>query len=110
MQVGDGRIQVSSGVVKVFQGAKTLQERLFGRKMQDLQRRSEKVRFFLQIKPKQTVSLQRQTFGTQSIIHGEKPAEFDPRKYLGPARDNMKKLYEHKIINVLGSNDKLEQA
>ena len=37
----------------------------------------------------------------------EKPAEFDPRKYLGPARDNMKKLYEHKIINVLGSNDKL---
>ena len=39
----------------------------------------------------------------------EKPAEFDPRKYLGPARDNMKKLYEHKIINVLGSNDKLEQ-
>ena len=36
----------------------------------------------------------------------EKPAEFDPRKYLGPARDSMKKLYEHKIINVLGSNDK----
>ena len=40
----------------------------------------------------------------------EKPAEFDPRKYLGPARDSMKKLYEHKIINVLGSNNKLEQA
>ncbi len=38
----------------------------------------------------------------------EKPAEFDPRKYLGPARDNMKKLYMHKIINVLCSNDKLE--
>ena len=37
----------------------------------------------------------------------EKPAEFDPRKYLGPARDNMEKLYKHKIINVLGSNDKL---
>ena len=37
----------------------------------------------------------------------EKPAEFDPRKYLGPARDNMKKLYIHKIVNVLGSNDKL---
>lgn len=33
----------------------------------------------------------------------EKPAEFDPRKYLGPARDNLKALYEHKIINVLGS-------
>ena len=37
----------------------------------------------------------------------EKPAEFDLRKYLGPARDNMKKLYIHKIVNVLGSNDKL---
>jgi fructose-bisphosphate aldolase, class II len=37
----------------------------------------------------------------------EKPAEFDPRKYLGPARDNMEKLYKHKILNVLGSNDKL---
>lgn len=40
----------------------------------------------------------------------EKPAEFDPRKYLGPARDNMKKLYMHKIINVLGSNNKLAQC
>ena len=37
----------------------------------------------------------------------EKPAEFDPRKYLGPSRYNMLKLYKHKIINVLGSNDKL---
>jgi fructose-bisphosphate aldolase class II len=36
----------------------------------------------------------------------EKPAEFDPRKYLGPARDNLKALYEHKIINVLGSAQK----
>ena len=39
----------------------------------------------------------------------EKPAEFDPRKYLGPARDNMEKLYKHKIINVLGSDNKLAQ-
>jgi len=37
----------------------------------------------------------------------ENPAEFDPRKYLGPARDNAKKLYIHKIKNVLGSADKL---
>ena len=37
----------------------------------------------------------------------EKPAEFDPRKYLKPARESMKKLYIHKIVNVLGSNDKL---
>lgn len=40
----------------------------------------------------------------------EKPAEFDPRKYLGPARDNMKKLYVHKIVNVLGSDGKLAQC
>jgi fructose-bisphosphate aldolase class II len=36
----------------------------------------------------------------------ESPAEFDPRKYLGPARDSLKELYKHKIINVLGSNGK----
>ncbi|MCC8134699.1 MAG: class II fructose-1,6-bisphosphate aldolase [Tannerellaceae bacterium] len=34
------------------------------------------------------------------------PAEFDPRKYLGPARESMKKLYKHKIENVLGSAGK----
>ncbi len=39
-------------------------------------------------------------------VFAEKPAEFDPRKYLGPARENMKKLYKHKIINVLGSDGK----
>ena len=39
----------------------------------------------------------------------EKPAEFDPRKYLKPARESMKKLYMHKIVNVLGSNDKLQE-
>lgn len=33
----------------------------------------------------------------------EKPAEFDPRKFLGPARDALKELYKHKNINVLGS-------
>ena len=43
----------------------------------------------------------RQTFA-------EKPGEFDPRKYLGPARDNMKKLYIHKIKEVLGSDGKAE--
>ena len=42
-------------------------------------------------------------------VFAEKPAEFDPRKYLGPARDEMEKLYKHKIINVLGSNGKLAQ-
>jgi fructose-bisphosphate aldolase, class II len=34
------------------------------------------------------------------------PAEFDPRKYLGPARDELKALYKHKIANVLGSNNR----
>ena len=33
----------------------------------------------------------------------EKPAEFDPRKYLGPARDALKELYKHKCVHVLGS-------
>lgn len=36
-------------------------------------------------------------------VFSEKPAEFDPRKYLGPARDALKELYKHKNINVLGS-------
>ena len=36
----------------------------------------------------------------------DNPAEFDPRKYLGPARDELKKLYIHKCENVLGSAGK----
>ncbi|MGO8695106.1 MAG: class II fructose-bisphosphate aldolase [Rectinemataceae bacterium] len=36
----------------------------------------------------------------------EKPDEFDPRKYLGPARDELKKLYMHKNVEVLGSAGK----
>lgn len=36
-------------------------------------------------------------------VLADNPAEFDPRKYLGPARDQLKELYKHKIINVLGS-------
>jgi fructose-bisphosphate aldolase class II len=35
-----------------------------------------------------------------------KPAEFDPRKYLGPARDSLKELYMHKLTDVLGSAGK----
>lgn len=35
------------------------------------------------------------------------PGEFDPRKYLGPARDELKKLYMHKTINVLGSANRV---
>lgn len=36
----------------------------------------------------------------------EKPGEFDPRNYLGPARDKLRELYKHKINNVLGSAGK----
>ncbi len=36
----------------------------------------------------------------------EHPEEFDPRKYLGPAREKLKQLYMHKIVNVLGSDNK----
>ncbi len=39
----------------------------------------------------------------------EKPGEFDPRKFCGPARDEMEKMYKHKIIEVLGSDNKLAQ-
>jgi fructose-bisphosphate aldolase class II len=41
-------------------------------------------------------------------VLAENPAEFDPRNYLAPARENMKKLFMHKIVNVLGSNGKAE--
>lgn len=36
----------------------------------------------------------------------DNPAEFDPRKYLGPARDALKVLYKHKVTDVLGSAGK----
>lgn len=39
-------------------------------------------------------------------VFAENPAEFDPRKYLGPGRDALKEMYKHKNINVLGSADK----
>ena len=41
--------------------------------------------------------------GTIRKIFAEKPSEFDPRKYLGPAREALKKMYMHKNIDVLGS-------
>lgn len=36
----------------------------------------------------------------------EKPAEFDPRKYLGPAREALVLMYKHKNEKVLGSAGK----
>ncbi|MBO4580850.1 MAG: class II fructose-1,6-bisphosphate aldolase [Bacteroidales bacterium] len=41
-------------------------------------------------------------------VLAENPGEFDPRKYLGPAREKLKELYKHKIINVLGSANRVE--
>ena len=39
-------------------------------------------------------------------VFATNPAEFDPRKYLGPARDALKDLYKLKNENVLGSAGK----
>ena len=36
-------------------------------------------------------------------VFNDKPEEFDPRKYLGPARDSLKALYVRKNKEVLGS-------
>ncbi len=36
----------------------------------------------------------------------DNPDKFDPRQYLGPAREELKKLYMHKVNNVLGSAGK----
>lgn len=36
----------------------------------------------------------------------KEPSKFDPRQYLTPARESLKKLYMHKITDVLGSAGK----
>ena len=35
------------------------------------------------------------------------PSVFDPRTYLSVARDEVKKMVKHKIVDVLGSNNTL---
>ncbi len=37
---------------------------------------------------------------------GDNPSHFDPRQYLSPARDTLKQIVKHKIVNVLGCNGK----
>jgi len=37
----------------------------------------------------------------------ENPSRFDPRDYLKPARQAVADMVKHKILNVLGSNDKI---
>jgi fructose-bisphosphate aldolase class II len=39
-------------------------------------------------------------------VFAKSPAEFDPRKYLGPGRSAVKELVRHKLIDVLGSAGK----
>jgi len=36
----------------------------------------------------------------------KEPGDFDPRKYLGPGRDNIRELVRHKIRDVLGCSGK----
>ena len=36
------------------------------------------------------------------------PSDFDPRKYLGPARDSIEAMVHHKIVDVLGCDGKAE--
>ena len=45
--------------------------------------------------------------GTIREYFDEHPAHFDPRQYLKPARENIKKLVAHKIVDVLGSDNKI---
>ncbi|MBE6104646.1 MAG: class II fructose-1,6-bisphosphate aldolase [Erysipelotrichaceae bacterium] len=44
--------------------------------------------------------------GTIRKYFNDHPDHFDPRQYLKPARENIKQLVKHKIIDVLGCNDK----
>lgn len=40
-------------------------------------------------------------------VMAESPAEFDPRKYLGPARDAIREVVRHKLVNVVGCAGKV---
>ena len=44
--------------------------------------------------------------GTIRQYFNEHPDHFDPRQYLKPARANIKKMVQHKIVDVLGCNGK----
>lgn len=45
--------------------------------------------------------------GTIRKSLAQDPENFDPRKYLAPARDAIREIVRHKIINVLGCDHKL---
>ncbi len=44
--------------------------------------------------------------GTIRKYMAEHPADFDPRAYLKPARENIKAMVKHKLIDVLGCDGK----
>ncbi len=44
--------------------------------------------------------------GTIREFFNQHPDKFDPREYLKPARENIKKLVAHKLVNVLGCDGK----
>ena len=46
--------------------------------------------------------------GTIRKFFNDEPSKFDPREYLRPARENIKKLVMHKIVEVLGCDNKAE--
>lgn len=46
------------------------------------------------------------TAGIRRVLKNS-PEIFDPRGYLSVARDEVKKVVKHKIVNVLGSNNKI---
>ena len=45
--------------------------------------------------------------GTIRKHFGDKPGDFDPRQYLAPARTAIKELVKHKLVHVLGCNNKI---
>lgn len=44
--------------------------------------------------------------GTIRKYFAEHPADFDPRQYLKPAREAIKQMVAHKIVDVLGCDNK----
>ena len=45
--------------------------------------------------------------GTIRKYFNDHPEHFDPRQYLKPARENIKQLVKHKIVDVLGCDNKI---
>ncbi|MFI3229891.1 MAG: class II fructose-1,6-bisphosphate aldolase [Bacillota bacterium] len=44
--------------------------------------------------------------GTLRKYFNDNPSHFDPRQYLGPARNAIKEIVQHKLVEVLGCNGK----